>query len=83
MCALFQCVGDGYLRPCDPANDLFSLAKKVRKVPRLYLSCGEQDWLYPMNAAFVAIGEAAVLLTFGTVLYFAMKKRNLDKRLFA
>lgn len=36
-----------------PANDLFSLAEKVRKVPRLYLSCGEQDWLYPMNAAFV------------------------------
>ena len=36
-----------------------------------------------MNAIYVAIGEAIVLLTVGSVLYFAMKKRNLDKRLFA
>ena len=36
-----------------PANDLFSLAEKARKIPRLYLSCGEQDWLYPMNLEFV------------------------------
>ena len=35
-----------------------------------------------MNALYVAIGEAAVLLTVGTGLYFAMKKRNLDSRLF-
>ena len=35
-----------------------------------------------MNALYVAIGEAAVLLTVGSVLYFAMKKRNLDTRLF-
>ena len=35
-----------------------------------------------MNAVYVAIGEAAVLLTVGSVLYFAMKKRNLDTRLF-
>lgn len=35
-----------------------------------------------MNAVYVAIGEAVVLLTVGTVLYFAMKKRNLDTRLF-
>ena len=35
-----------------------------------------------MNALYVAIGEAAVLLTLGTVLYYAMKKRNLDTRLF-
>lgn len=35
-----------------------------------------------MNAIYVAIGEAIVLLTAGTVLYFAMKKRNLDVRLF-
>ena len=35
-----------------------------------------------MNAVYVAIGEAAVLLTAGSVLYFAMKKRNLDARLF-
>ena len=35
-----------------------------------------------MNALYVAIGEAIVLLTVGSVLYFAMKKRNLDTRLF-
>ena len=35
-----------------------------------------------MNAVYVAIGEAVVLLTVGTGLYFAMKKRNLDTRLF-
>ena len=35
-----------------------------------------------MNAIYVAIGEAIVLLTVGSVLYFAMKKRNLDTRLF-
>ena len=36
-----------------------------------------------MNAVYVAIGEAAVLLTLGTVVYYAIKKRSLDKRLFA
>ena len=36
-----------------------------------------------INAIYVAIGEAAVLLTAGSFLYYAMKKRNLDIRLFA
>ena len=35
-----------------------------------------------INALYVAIGEAAVLLIAGTVLYYAMKKRNLDMRPF-
>lgn len=35
-----------------------------------------------INALYVAIGEAAVLLTLGTALYYAIKARNLDKRLF-
>ena len=35
------------------------------------------------NAACVALGEAAVLLTLGSALYYAMKKRGLDTRLFA
>ena len=35
-----------------------------------------------INAIYVAIGEAAVLLTLGTALYVTMKKRKLDKRLF-
>ena len=35
-----------------------------------------------LNALYVAIGEAAVLLTLGLVLYRAMRKRRLDTRLF-
>ena len=38
---------------------------------------------FMLNALYVAIGEIAVLLTAGTVLYFAMKRRNLDTRLFS
>ena len=40
---------------------------------------GGAFWL---NAVYVAIGEAAVLLTLGSTLYFAMKRRKLDQRLF-
>ena len=35
-----------------------------------------------INAVYVAIGEAIVLLAGGTILYYAMKKRKLDTRLF-
>lgn len=35
-----------------------------------------------LNAAYVAIGEAAVLLTLGAALYYAFKKRRLDETLF-
>lgn len=35
-----------------------------------------------LNAVYVAIGEAAVLLSAGSVLYSVLKKRGLDKRLF-
>ena len=35
-----------------------------------------------LNAAYVAIGEAAVLLTLGTVLFYTMKVRHLDTQLF-
>ena len=35
-----------------------------------------------INAVYVAIGEAAVLLTLGSALYGAMKARKLDARLF-
>ena len=45
----------------------------------LELYIGGGFWL---NALYVAIGEAVVLLTAGSVLYYAMKKRNLDTRLF-
>ena len=35
-----------------------------------------------LNALYVAIGEAAVLLSLGSALYYGMKKRRLDRRLF-
>lgn len=35
-----------------------------------------------LNALYVAIGEAAVLLTLGTALFYGLKARGLDKRLF-
>ena len=35
-----------------------------------------------LNAIYVAIGEAAVLLTLGAALYYAMRTRHLDSRLF-
>lgn len=35
-----------------------------------------------LNALYVAIGEIAVLLTLGSVLFYAIKARGLDKRLF-
>ena len=35
-----------------------------------------------LNALYVAIGEAAVLLSLGSGLYYAMKQRHLDVRLF-
>ena len=38
---------------------------------------------FVLNAVYVAIGESAVLLVLGTVLYYALKKRGLDKKLFA
>ena len=38
---------------------------------------------FGLNALYVAIGEAAVLLIPGTLLYYALKKRGLDKKLFA
>ena len=38
---------------------------------------------FGLNALYVAIGEAAVLLVPGTLLYYALKKRGLDKKLFA
>ena len=37
---------------------------------------------FGLNALYVAIGEAAVLLTLGTDLYYAIRVRRLDKRLF-
>ena len=36
-----------------------------------------------INALYVAIGEAVVLLTLGSALYYALKNRNLHTKLFA
>ena len=45
----------------------------------LSLYIGGGFWI---NAVYVAIGEAIVLLTAGSLLYLAMKKRNLHTKLF-
>jgi len=45
----------------------------------LTLSIGGGFWI---NALYVAVGEAAVLMTVGAFLYWEMKKRKLDIRLF-
>ena len=45
----------------------------------LSIYVGGGFWL---NAIYVAIGEAAVLLVPGTVLYYAFRSRRLDERLF-
>lgn len=45
----------------------------------LTMYIGQAFWL---NAVQVAIGELAVLFTLGNVLYFAIKNRGLDRRLF-
>ena len=44
---------------------------------RVYI--GGAFWL---NAMYVAIGELAVLLTLGTALYYTLRTRNLDVKLF-
>lgn len=36
-----------------------------------------------LNAFYVALGEAVVLLVFGSALYYAMKHRHLDRKLFS
>ena len=38
---------------------------------------------FVLNAVYVAIGEAVVLLVLGTALYYALKNRGMDARLFA
>ena len=38
-----------------PENDLLALAKKSASLLPIYLSCGEQDALYPMNEAFAGL----------------------------
>ena len=46
----------------------------------LTVCIGGGFWL---NALYVAIGELAVLFTLGSLLYVAIRRRGLDKRLFA
>jgi uncharacterized membrane protein len=45
----------------------------------LTIYIGGSFWI---NALYVAIGEGAVLLTLGTVLFYTLKTRKLDTRLF-
>ena len=44
---------------------------------------GPFEWAgFLTQGSFVALGELAVMLTLGTILYFVIIKNNLDKRLF-
>ena len=56
-----------------------ALANAILVGWELSVYIGGAFWL---NALYVAVGEAAVLLTLGSALYFAMKKRHLDRTLF-
>ena len=47
----------------------------------LTIYIGEASFWY--NALFVALGELIALLTVGSVVYYAVKARGLDKKLFA
>ena len=44
-------------KPAGAENNLFSLAASGRELPPIYLSCGEEDRLYPMNVSFAALLE--------------------------
>lgn len=35
-----------------PKNDLIRLSSEARQLPKIYLSCGEEDRLYPMSVEF-------------------------------
>ena len=57
-----------------------ALANAVLVGWELSVYIGGGFWI---NALYVAIGEAIVLLVLGSMLYYAMKKRGLDQKLFA
>ena len=57
-----------------------SLTNALLVGAELTLYIGGGFWL---NALYVAIGEAIVLLIPGSLLYFAMKKRGLDRKIFS
>jgi uncharacterized membrane protein len=67
----------GYPRP---ALLLPALTNALLVGWELMVYIGGGFWI---NALYVAIGEAAVLLTLGSALYYALKVRHLDRKLFA
>ncbi len=49
----------------------------------MYLGESGFTWpLFGLNALYVFLGEAIVLLVLGTILYYAVTARRLDQRLF-
>ena len=62
-----------------PAMHLPAVGNGVLVGWELSVYIGGGFWL---NALYVFIGEAAVLLTLGTALFYAIRTRGLDKRLF-
>ena len=68
------------LRKCPlPGFFLPALTNAVLVGWELSVYIGGGFWI---NALYVAIGELCVLLTLGTALYTAMRRRHLDSRLF-
>ncbi len=63
-----------------PAMLLPALLNGILVGWELAVYIGGGFWL---NALYVAIGEAAVLLTLGTALFYGIKARRLDTRLFS
>ena len=62
-----------------PAMLLPALSNALLVGWELSVYIGGGFWL---NALYVALGEVAVLLTLGTALFYALRSRGLDKRLF-
>ena len=62
-----------------PGMTLPGLANGLLVGWELTVYIGGSFWL---NALYVAVGEIAVLLTLGSLLYGALKARGIDKRLF-
>ncbi len=79
--ATFLAAQGMYMMRKEPFYGLFlpALSNGILVGWELSLYTGGGFWI---NAVYVALGEAVVMLTLGIALYCAMKKRKLDVRLF-
>lgn len=81
LATLLAALGIWYTRNRNPIPGLLmpALTNGLLVGWELSVYIGGAFWL---NAVYVAIGEAAVLLTLGWMLYFALKKNGLHRRIF-